>query len=85
MARVITELTVCSDCLQVAANGREAGAVHEEGSGCHVERYAAAVERFGSEPVPCTWPGDGQHFSWYPCGFCGSRLGGDRFDAVILS
>jgi len=81
-SKVITELTICGDCLQVAANGREAGAVYEDG---HAERYAVAVDRFGSEPVPCTWPEDGQHFSWHACGFCGSRLGGDRFDAVILS
>jgi len=74
-------LAVCVDCLQVAANGRDAGAEYAPG---HSEAYAVAVAANGGEPVPAFDEERGHWFSWSPCQFCGSTLGGDRFDAVLV-
>ena len=77
------QLEVCSDCAQMSANGPH-GAEFGEG---FTERYAAAVQRFGDEPVLTHNPedeGDGYWFSWSPCGFCGDPLGGNRLSATLL-
>lgn len=76
-------VAVCLDCLQVSANGRDAGAEFAPG---HEEGYAAAVAVNGCEPVPVIDSGGevAAWFGWSPCEFCGSSLGGDRFAAVLV-
>lgn len=76
-------IKVCIDCAYISSNGTH-GAEFPEG---FVEAYLARCEETGKEPVPQS-PGDGGeydcHFSWNPCDFCGSKLGGDRYDSVLM-
>jgi hypothetical protein len=80
-------LSICIDCAAAGANG--VAAVENAPDGWR-DAYAAATAAHGGRyPMP-TAGGDcapdceecEPSFSWYPCEWCGSRLGGDRFSAV---
>ena len=70
----IIELEGCTDCIMYLANGE---VPDESESGW----TPGAIER--------NWPGyhvtvagdenSEEHFSWRPCGVCGSTLGGNRY------
>ena len=71
----VDTLEVCADCLLFVANGD----LPEN------EEHAAAVLT-GAERHPHMHAGTKElGFSWRPCQCCGSKLGGDRFDAIVLA
>lgn len=86
MATITYEMNICTDCLMAGANGLHGWEYDEE----WLEAYEKACETYGGDPTPNTtetehgWECEGW-FSWSPCGFCGSTLGGDRYPAVVLS
>ncbi len=75
------KMSVCVDCLMIDANGPSE--VDPEA----VERFsramASAVADGWDYANACGEDCEGW-FSWSPCGFCGSPLGGDRHPAVLL-
>lgn len=79
------DIDICTDCLMAAANGLLGWDYDEE----WLEAYETACETYGGDPIPTMeneehgWQCEG-HFSWNPCGFCGSKLGGDRYPAVLM-
>lgn len=76
-------IKVCIDCAYISSNGTH-GAEFPEG---FVGAYLARCEETGKEPVIQSPGDDGEydsHFSWNPCDFCGSKLAGDRYDAVLM-
>jgi hypothetical protein len=76
------ELEVCVDCLAQDANGESEGA--DDG---FLERFTRAMEsaRADGWEYSNNCPEDCEGgFSWAPCDFCGSRLGGDRHPAVLM-
>lgn len=77
MATVTHELKVCTDCLFFIANGDLPENEHD------ATRVVAGVESFAPGYVTPSGEGEGE-FSWRPCDCCGSKLGGDRHDAVVL-
>lgn len=84
IVRTWHRMTVCADCIHVAANGT-ADATPE-----HVAAFTAATRRHRTELVPtcptagcCDPDGDPYWFSWSPCEWCGETLGGDRMHAAI--
>ena len=80
----MTTVRVCVDCYFAAANGIDD--TYAEWPDGFREAWLAAVAREGGRVFdPVTDPeGDGcGSFSWSPCQWCGSTLGGDRFDGVL--
>lgn len=74
------EIQICSDCAMMSANGL-AGWEYEQD---WLETYLWNCKAYGAEPVlTCGEDCDGG-FSWSPCGFCGSKLGGDRHPAILM-
>ena len=67
------DLSVCTDCLMLLANG--------EGPEGHAEKMA---EHLGDDLRNTVPGGDELGFSHWPCEGCGSPLHGDRFTATIL-
>lgn len=84
MAEIIAdELKVCVDCAQIIANG-------EIDDGTDRGQIVAdlQVQIWGADAFGLVLSGDldeEPHFSWSSCDGCGSTLGGDRFDAAVLS
>ena len=67
------ELSVCTDCLILAANGD----MPADPDPTQPEPLALWL----NSPVI---PGDAElGFSWQPCEGCGSQLGGDRYQAFV--
>lgn len=80
----MTTVRVCVDCYMAAANG--INDTYAEWPDGFREAWAAAVAREGGrvfDPViDDSW--DGPHgFSWSPCEWCESALGGSRFYGVL--
>lgn len=80
-----TELSVCSDCIQLLANGEI-----NDGEDT-AEKCAAGQARVWGDDVTHLVPGGGSEdddgdrgFSWQSCDGCGSNLGGDRFQAFAV-
>ena len=75
------EVAICVDCHDIAANGNDNHQEYCEGSEC------LQCEAF-SDPVNADYiliAGEGEgRFSWWACDYCGSRLGGQRWDTVML-
>lgn len=75
------DIEVCVDCLTIEANGPD------EVEPAAVERFARAMESATADgwtyANACPEECEG-HFSWSPCDFCGSTLGGDRHPAALL-
>jgi hypothetical protein len=80
----VTSVTVCSDCLMIAANG-ELGTYDPDGALAaeHIARMddiANGVAYSG----PFT-DGDAEgFFSMSPCETCGETLAGTRYDATVV-
>lgn len=77
----IDTISICVDCAYASSNGFDTE--FPEG---FTESYVANANELGAEPsVIC---GDNEYlcgyFSWRPCEFCGSPLGGDRHTAVLV-
>lgn len=74
------ELSVCPDCIHVAASGPPDYAGY--GDTGHAQRYGNGLAYFnGGEP----YSDDGApSFSWGPCDYCGDELGGDRYAAIVI-
>lgn len=83
MARVVAELSVCVDCLAIAANG-ELGQGDTKADEAHAE--AMSSQLMGDAPwlVPACPEDCEGWFSWSRCDGCGSTLGGDRHPAAIV-
>lgn len=65
-------IKICVDCLFILANGESESATDE-----WLSDY---LPRLNGREITL---GDGEgHFSWKSCQGCGSRLGGDRFEAT---
>lgn len=95
----IPNLSVCGDCLAVAANG------HGETDAAHVARYTAAAARLGELIPECGDNGTGDNgdaecaeydghgyryctgdgFRRTPCEYCGDTLAGDRWHATLAA
>ena len=73
------DIEVCVDCTMMLANGECEGL--DTDSWYHAVK-AAGMTRFdvalniGEDTEPS--------FSWSACDYCGSRLGGDRYPAVVF-
>ena len=74
------KIDVCTDCLMVIANGEfeavapeVAAAVARGIHDMHAEGYMVALENT-----------DAGHFSWSDCDLCQTKLGGDRWPAVLV-
>lgn len=77
-------INICIDCAFISANGTRGG---EFPDGV-VEAYAKRANEMGREPILATIVSDEgseyeSHFSLDSCEFCGSKLGGDRYRAVL--
>lgn len=75
------DIRICVDCLMFTANGELAD---PDGD---LDAHVAAMEEQwpsanGWDVIPTC--DDEGGFSWSQCDGCGSRLGGDRFDAVAM-
>jgi len=88
---VTHELEVCSDCTIFIANGDgpEYPTLNEDGDEAYEKRLAEIVEGVeaflpGHVVLACEEDCEGG-FSWSQCGCCGSRLGGDRHPAAVLT
>ncbi len=76
---------VCVDCVMAIANGDTSGVedfeVWESGveslDACESGRYTVVIGATDEDS-------DDAGFSWSPCDYCGSRLGGDRFHATFI-
>lgn len=79
MATITHEIDICEDCLMASANGLYGWEYDEE----WLARYVEACDAYG-DPIPNCGDDCEGSFSWSPCGFCGSTLGGYRHPAVIL-
>ena len=75
------DLSVCTDCIQMLANG--------ECRECNDDRTACPV----AYSIEVTWEGEEGHlvpgsedlgFSWSACDGCGQTLGGDRHSAAFI-
>lgn len=80
MATLTHEMDICVDCLMAGANGLQGWEYSDE----WLDSYNKAREWYGAEPTPSGDENEEGYFSWTPCGFCNSTLGGDRYPAVIL-
>lgn len=69
------DMFICVDCAMVAANG--------DWSGIDDPARIAEVEA-GIQSYSVIAVGDVFGFSWSPCHACGTRLGGDRFEAFVI-
>jgi hypothetical protein len=76
------EMEVCVDCLMVDANGESEG-IEPEALARIEKAYTDATADGWYYANNCDENCEGW-FSWSPCGFCGSTLGGDRHPAVLL-
>ena len=68
----VKQMDICIDCVVLSVNG-------EETSPEHMEAFAEAgmsILNVHTDTDP--------HFSWSPCNFCNSPLGGNRYEADIL-
>lgn len=71
-------LWLCADCTIVACNG--------DASGIESDERAAEVEAGLDKLGPGLVPGKGHNeFSWGGCDCCGSPLGGERHEFLILA
>lgn len=73
------EIEICVDCLMMSANGLHGWEYDEN----WLKAYNSAVSEYGTEPVPNCGENCEGGFSWDPCDFCNSPLGGDRHPAVL--
>ena len=65
-------INICTDCLDVLANGGGSIAVRKTIAEINTEGYLVEA-------------GTGQQFfSWQPCDLCGDDLGGDRHEATLV-
>ena len=69
-------LSVCEDCYVASA-----GIPTEGAELVPLGRLTNAVAVDPATEPEC---GDGYHFSWQPCPGCGSRLGGNRYDVIVV-
>ena len=73
------EIQICSDCAMMSANGI-AGWEHDDR---WLADYMESADKYGDPVLTCGEDCNGG-FSWSPCGFCGSKLGGDRHPAILM-
>lgn len=84
------KIAVCTECFMAGANGVPSWDYDETGERAKwLTRYERACQTYGSEPIPTTEDDDegasySHWFSYVPCEFCGSTLGGDRHNAVLV-
>ena len=75
--KIFAEFDGCVDCVDFVANGT----IPEDRP--DLPELIAAGWPTG-HIVNADKEGDEPHFSWSPCGCCGSRLGGNRMKLAIL-
>jgi hypothetical protein len=81
MTTTTIELSVCSDCLMVLANG--ADSIDVDSTVLHA--ITLGVESWGQDGYVLAADGEDLGFRWNSqCDVCGSTLGGDRFRAHAL-
>lgn len=72
------EVSVCVDCAMFAANGELPDPEYRD-----PDEFVQSFNHYTEGMILVI--GDGEtHFSWSSCDTCGSTLGGDRFDAVLV-
>lgn len=89
MAEVLYEGECCEDCAQYIANGETPVDMSEEAAEVWL---AHVVERNPkgnayltcNSSEECTSTATCEAFSYSPCGYCGSRLGGARHSFAVL-
>lgn len=77
-------LEVCYSCVAAAENGVDS--IEGEDVDAWRERYLAAVDHFGAEPIMLwTFDDDGEpfFFSKASCDYCGDTLAGHRCEAIL--
>ena len=80
---VHNEIEVCSDCVQLIANGE----MPVDNTGAQDDAMLAAIQSNWGELAVNICLGDTEEyneFSWSACDCCDSRLGGARYPAVVL-
>lgn len=82
MARVVTELMGCVDCLMYVANGDLPES--DSDAGVSFEASIVATAGVASGLICCGDSELDEEFSWSACECCGSRLGGSRHQLIIL-
>lgn len=76
--RTTEVVSVCTDCLMLAANGEMPHSETGNGTGW------APLDRLDDGLILA--PGDGEgHFSHRGCDTCTTHLGGDRHDAYLIT
>jgi hypothetical protein len=78
MMIVTHELSVCTDCLHLIANGECGGDTNS------TQVAEAQVATWGTDAINMVAGGDDLGFSMATCEGCGSTAGGDRYSASIL-
>lgn len=92
--RTFDRVRVCYDCYLFASDGTTILSEIEEAS--FVASFVKAEEKHGSALIASCPDMDhhdplsgehihSEHFSWSPCEWCGSRLGGERFCGAIIT
>lgn len=78
------ELEACMDCVQLIANGE----VPHDWTDAQIEEWESRIEeRWKDSETHAVIGGEEDteaYFSWRPCGYCGSSLGGDRYPIALL-
>lgn len=84
MAEVVYEGHVCADCASAIASGDESGVPEDMYDEWLAGIEATTLFEVGAVVLACEEDCDG-YFSYSPCDYCGSRLGGDRHPIAVLS
>lgn len=72
------EVSVCVDCAMFAANGELPDPEYRD-----PDEFVQSFNHYTEGMILVIEDGE-THFSWSSCDTCGSTLGGDRFDAVLV-
>lgn len=82
MDKIIADnLSVCSDCVHIIANGEITDGREDEGQSV----AEAQVSLWGDDAIGLALTGEDAGFSWSACDGCGSTLAGDRHEAVCFA
>ena len=82
MSKSTVTLRICTDCLQLIANG-EGPDGHAAKMVEHLDLKSSTDITLGCTDPECLDDGDECGFSWSACQGCGSSLGGDRYHATL--
>lgn len=81
MSSIVREAKVCIDCYELAAFGKEALDSMDRATVVSCSRGLDHLSKSGYVTTGCEQYG----FSYTPCECCCRRLGGDRYQVVVLA